>query len=245
MASHAPAQCCTFGVKHEGTPTGKMETVEDTETYIARPSSPHPSVAILIIPDVIGHRFVNAQLIADQFAANGYLTYMPDVFFGDPISLNRPADFDFPGWAKNHGVDRTEPLIKKFVKHLRETVGAKRVGAVGYCFGAKYVVRELGAKGVDVGYVAHPSFVDAEELKAIKGPLSIAAAETDQIFPADKRHESEAILKEVGQPYQINLYSGVEHGFAVRGDMQKKEVKFGKEQAFYQAVQWFDTYLKE
>lgn len=31
-------------------------------------------------------------------------------------------------------------------------------------------------KGVDVGYMAHPSFVDAEEVKALKGPLSIAAA---------------------------------------------------------------------
>ena len=31
---------------------------------------------------------------------------------------------------------------------------------------------------MDVGYVAHPSFVEADELKAIKGPLSIAAAGT-------------------------------------------------------------------
>lgn len=31
-------------------------------------------------------------------------------------------------------------------------------------------------KGVDVGYMAHPSFVDAEEVKALKGPLSISAA---------------------------------------------------------------------
>lgn len=29
MTSHAPAQCCTIGVRHEGTPSGKIETVED------------------------------------------------------------------------------------------------------------------------------------------------------------------------------------------------------------------------
>ena len=46
-------------------------------------------------------------------------------------------------------------------------------------------------------------------------------------------------------PYQINLFSHVEHGFAVRADLSKKPVKFAKEQAFYQAVQWFDEYLKE
>ena len=45
-------------------------------------------------------------------------------------------------------------------------------------------------------------------------------------------------------PYQVNLFSHVEHGFAVRADLKVKELKFAKEQAFYQAVQWFDEYLK-
>ena len=55
--------------------------------------------------------------------------------------------------------------------------GVKRLGAVGYCYGAKYVVRGLGeGGGVDVGFIAHPSFVETDELKQIKGPLSIAAA---------------------------------------------------------------------
>ncbi|MCJ1477886.1 hypothetical protein MMC13_006559 [Lambiella insularis] len=244
MASHAPAQCCTVGVKHEGTPTGKLDTIEGVEVYIARPQDPHPSIALLLITDVIGHRFNNAQLIADQYAANGYLTYMPDVFFGDAVPLNRPADFAVDDWKKGHTVERTEPVVKKFVKHLREVEGAKRVGAMGYCFGAKYVVRGLGSRDVDVGYVAHPSFVDADELKQIKGPLSIAAAETDRIFPPPKRHESEEILQEVGQPYQMNLYSGVEHGFAVRGAIDNKVSKFAKEAAFLQAVSWFDAWLK-
>ena len=146
------------------------------ETYIARPKNPHPSVAILILTDVIGHQFTNAQLIADQFAANGYLTYMPDLFFGDPIPLNRPPSFELQDWLKGHMVERTEPVVQKFVKHLREKEGAKHVGGVGYCFGAKYVVRGLATGEIDVGFVAHPSFVETEELRRIKGPLSIAAA---------------------------------------------------------------------
>lgn len=44
--------------------------------------------------------------------------------------------------------------------------------------------------------------------------------------------------------YQINLFSGVEHGFAVRGDISKKHIKFAKEQAFFQAVAWFDEHVK-
>lgn len=45
-------------------------------------------------------------------------------------------------------------------------------------------------------------------------------------------------------PYQVCLYSGVEHGFAVRADTSKPDVKFAKEAAFFQAVQWFDEFLK-
>jgi dienelactone hydrolase len=101
----------------------------------------------------------------------------------------------------------------------------------------------MEGKGVDVGYVAHPSFVEESELAAIQGPLSIAAAETDQIFTAEKRHKSEEILVKTKQPYQINLYSGVSHGFSVRCDTSKKVEKFAKEQAFLQAVNWFDEYL--
>lgn len=91
---------------------------------------------------------------------------------------------------------------------------SQKIGGVGYCFGAKYVVRHLQPYSgkFDSGYIAHPSFVSAEELCAIKGPLAIAAAETDAIFPSEKRHESEHILRETGQSYQINLYSGTSHG---------------------------------
>jgi dienelactone hydrolase len=120
---------------------------------------------------------------------------------------------------------------------------------------------------LDVGYTAHPSFVTEEELAAIAGPLSICASgtifltalsrssyldghmltqfntEIDQIFTTELRHKSEGILIKTGQNWQINLYSGVTHGFAVRADLSNKHHKFAKEQAFCQAVNWFNQYL--
>lgn len=78
----------------------------------------------------------------------------------------------------------------------------------------------------------------------MKGPLSIAAAETDQIFPNEKRHQTEDILRELKLPYQINLYAGVEHGFAVRGDPNNRTIQYAKEAALLQALQWFDEHVK-
>ena len=82
---------------------------------------------------------------------------------------------------------------------------------MGFCIGAKYVVRLLQADTgvINSGYIVHP-FVNTE-LRAIKGPLFITAAETDSFFPREKRYESAAILKETGLPYQISLHSGVAH----------------------------------
>jgi dienelactone hydrolase len=195
---------------------------------------------------VIGHRFINPQLIADQLAANGYFVVMPDLFHGDAIPLNKPDDFDFMQWLKGHPPSRVDPVIDTSLVEMRTKLGCKKIGAVGYCFGAKYVIRHLRPDQgkIDVGYCAHPSFVESQELEEIKGPLAISAAETDTIFPAEKRHESEKILKKTDQPYQINLYSGVEHGFAVRVDLKDKEAKYAKESAFLQALQWFEEHLK-
>ncbi|KAI9836852.1 MAG: hypothetical protein M1819_001017 [Sarea resinae] len=254
MASNPPGKCCTVGVKHEGKATGEMKMVGDVETYFAYPASKDPTNAILILTDVIGHAFLNAQLIADQFAANGYLVAMPDLFAHDAVPLNYSSTgFSLPAWLRHHDVAATEPIVTALITYLRsDAVGVKNLGAVGYCFGAKYVVRALAPqpgggdqqKKIQAAYVAHPSFVDAEELARIAAPLSIAAAETDEIFTVEKRHESEKILAGVGQPYRLVLYSGVAHGFAVRGDPSKPDARAAKEEAFLQAVNWFDRFVK-
>ena len=118
------------------------------------------------------------------------------------------------------------------------------MAAVGYCFGAKYVVRFLNSEGFDAGYVAHPSFVDDQELAAITHPLSIAASEIDAIFTTEKRHQSEGILIKTNIPWEISLYGGVSHGFAVRGDLKDPKFKYAMEAAFAQALQWFRFHLK-
>ena len=237
------------------------------------PGKEHKGVGILYITDVLGI-WQNSQLIADQLAANGYTTVMPDLFNGDALELNinpvYPGNFDLMGWLQNgrngagpHTPKEIDPIVLDTIQYMREDLGLGKIGSVGYCFGAKvraastwnsisklltmymgaqYVVRHF-SDGIAAGFIAHPSFVEEEELAAVSGPLSIAAAEVDPIFPAENRHRSEDLLRSTGNPYQINLYSGVVHGFAVRGDTSKKIEKFAKEQAFLQAIRWFDSWL--
>ncbi|KAJ5785232.1 uncharacterized protein N7503_010444 [Penicillium pulvis] len=243
MAPNQLSHCCITGSLHEGEAKGELKDIHNISTYIVYPPDKSTKKAILIITDVIGHKFINAQLIADEFAAKGYFVVMPDMFNEDSVPLNRPEGFNIMDWVKNHSPLQTEPIINTVLKEMREKLGCQRIGGVGYCFGGKYVCRYLRPGQLDVGYIAHPTMLEGEELRGIQGPLSIAAAVRDFVFVTAKRHESEEILDNLEVPHQINLFSEVEHGFAVRCDLCKPRQKFAKEQAFNQAVAWFHHYL--
>jgi dienelactone hydrolase len=115
------------------------------DAYLASPPADkeHKGAGILLLPDVIGI-WENSQLIADQFAANGYLTLLLDTFNGDPLKLNRPADFDFMAWVSKgsdgnnpHTKEAVDPIVVDGIQALKGEYGITKLGAVGYCFGAK------------------------------------------------------------------------------------------------------------
>ncbi|KAI5795729.1 Alpha/Beta hydrolase protein [Geopyxis carbonaria] len=237
MAAKAPGKCCGTGTLHTGTPRGRMQTFGGVETYITGHSS---TKVLLYLTDILGHVLPNNQLLADDFAAAGYKVIMPDLFSGDAWPLNPPEGADLNAWLAGHGLEQTEPIITAVMADIESKLKPKSLAAAGYCFGGKYVTRLLAAGGaVQSGFMAHPSFVTMEEVSAVSKPLAIAAAETDTIFPPELRHQTEAKLTEIKAQYQINLFSGVAHGFAVRGNMSVPVEKYAKDQAFKQAVDWY------
>lgn len=128
-----------------GEPKGKIIQIDGTiEAYVATPAeqTARPDVGILYLPDVIGI-WQNSKLMADCFAARGYLTVVVDLFNGDPVLLNRPEGFDLGQWLAHgssgdnpHTKEAVDPIVVKAIAALRD-MGVKHIGAVGYCFGAK------------------------------------------------------------------------------------------------------------
>jgi dienelactone hydrolase len=79
-------------------------------------------------------------LIADQFAANGYFVMMPDLFNRDPIPLPQPENFNVDKWRAGppgHGPHTVDPIVSAIIKEMKDNLGVKRLGAVGYCFWSK------------------------------------------------------------------------------------------------------------
>ncbi|PGH13602.1 hypothetical protein AJ79_03595 [Helicocarpus griseus UAMH5409] len=242
MASNPPGPCCLMGFKHEGTPKGEMKKIGNISTYFTdRSDAKNTDKAIIYLSDIFGISH-NGKLLADKFAEQGYFTVYPDLLHGDHVAS--PEDYhsgkvDMVDWTSRHGPETVDPIIQSTIDYLRNTVCIQKIAAVGYCFGGKYVARFLMDGKIDSGYTAHPSFITEEELAAIQKPLSIVAAEDDTIFPREKRIESESILVKTKQRFQINLISGVQHGFAVRADLSAPGSRFAMEAAFVQAVMWF------
>lgn len=58
---------------------------------------------------------------------------MPDLFYGDPIPLNRPGDFDIGKWMKGEYGEKkiqhlppvVDPIIEKSIKAMKEKYGVK------------------------------------------------------------------------------------------------------------------------
>lgn len=72
--------------------------------------------------------------------------------------------------------------------------------------------------------------------------MTFFRVETDNTMSPARRAEIEAPLEQTGQPFSVALYSGTSHGFGVRADISDPRQKYGKEEAFFQAVRFFDTW---
>jgi len=248
LASGACAKQCTYGdepqiIAHTGTPVGRTKWYKGVNLYISEPSCQQPKVGVLYLTDVFGIQLAQNVLLADSFARAGFLVVAPDMFNGTPA----PLDFDTPGFnatdfTLKHGPDVIDPILAVGVEYLKST-GVDKIATTGYCYGGRYAFRLLAAgKGVDAGFAAHPSLLEDSEIQAITRPVSVAAAENDTMLLPARRSQVEALLLNTKQPYQLDLYSGTNHGFGVRANVSNPQEKFGKETAFYQAVRWFDAW---
>ncbi|KAK6464233.1 dienelactone hydrolase [Scheffersomyces coipomensis] len=239
MASNPPGACCIQGSLHEGTPVGTHKTLFGLDTYQVGAEHGDERI-IVIVTDIYGHKYNNVLLIADALAKQKYHVLIPDILKSDPVPATHG---DLSEWLGNHGPDVTSPIVDPFLAAVKKELKPKFFGAIGYCYGAKYLIHNLTKEGpLDAGAVAHPSFVTLDEVKAIAKPIIISAAQTDPIFTVELRHQTELELTKIGARYQIDLFSGVVHGFTVRGDITDPIVKFAKEQALADQIAFFSQY---
>jgi len=244
---------CVKGVTHEGEAKGKWEEINGVNCYIATPTTDYPKDKVLLfLTDVFGPQLINNQLLADDFAANGFKTIIPDYLNGDPIpadALNPGGSFDIMKWFPSHGTEQTRPPLDKVIEGLKKD-GITAFGATGYCFGGRYCF-DLGFDGIPKAIaVAHPSLLkvpdDLEKYTTTAtAPILFNTCTVDSQFPLTASSAADEIFGngKFKPGYKREYFEGCEHGFAVRGDMSNPKVKAGKEGAFKATVEWMIKYL--
>ncbi|KAK7718158.1 hypothetical protein SLS63_010543 [Diaporthe eres] len=94
---------------------------------------------------------------------------------GEPVGIEEVHDGD--EFLANHTTEVTDPIVDTTLRYMRDQLLFDRIAVTGYCFGGRYAFRSLAeGRGGNIAFAAHPSFLQDDEVSAISGPASIAAA---------------------------------------------------------------------
>ncbi|EIW79006.1 dienelactone hydrolase endo-1,3,1,4-beta-D-glucanase [Coniophora puteana RWD-64-598 SS2] len=224
---------CVQGIRHEGTPEGKFEAINGVRCYVATPSNDFAADRVLIyVVDLFGVDLINGQLLADDFARNGFKVVMPDLFEGDnvPVDEMESGRYNLQPWLAKHGPAQALPYLYKAIAGLKDR-GVTRLAAVGYCYGGR-LAWDLAIDNVtQVTIVNHPSLLKNPEdldkyVSLSKAPLLINSCEIDPVFGAEFQTKADETFVGKFEPgYKREYWPGCTHGFAVRGDLEDPNVK--------------------
>lgn len=242
MASLPPQDCCFKAFYHEGDYTGSYEVVAGLDTYVAGAEFGNDTI-IVILTDIFGYKFNNIRLVADQLAGlNKNKVIIPDLFDGEAV-------VDFSNWNQQewfgkYGPATATPKIDAYLKDIKAQFSPAKLFGIGYCFGAKFVIQHLTEDGLfTAGAIAHPSLVSVEEVEQITKPLLISTGENDSSFVPELRQKTTEILsakKDVR--WQLDIFQGAPHGFAVKGDISVPHIKYAKEKTIIDQTWWFGQF---
>lgn len=226
-------QCCENPpVISSGEDSGEVLQIASLNSYVS--GNTDSKIAVVLISDVFGYGAPKLRKLADKVASAGYYVVVPDFFHGDPLT----PDSNIQDWLKNHAPEPAVELAKPVIQALKEK-GISKVGAAGFCWGAKVVVELAKDADIQVAALLHPSFVTLDDIKGVKVPIGILGAEIDQRSPPELIKEFEAALEAKEVNCFVKIYPGVAHGWTVRYKDEDEAAVKSAEEAHQDLVNWF------
>lgn len=119
--------------------------------------------------------------------------YVPDFFDGNDLTVVAPTEadrkaFDFATWiGKYDPRTKAPPILERVVADIKKAHPSAKIGAVGYCYGAKPVLHVTSSEvkkefQIDAAAFAHGSKVVKEDFDLIQKNLLIIMPEKDHMF---------------------------------------------------------------
>ncbi|OAY55866.1 endo-1,3;1,4-beta-D-glucanase [Manihot esculenta] len=234
-------QCCSNPpVLDPASGAGHVEKVGGLNSYVTGPSDSNS--AIFLISDAFGYEAPSFRKLADKIAAAGFYVVVPDFFYGDPYSPDN-AEKTIHVWLQEHGTDKGFDDAKAVVQALKSK-GVSAIGAAGFCWGAKVVVQLAKPEFIQAAGLLHPSLVTVDDIREVKVPISILAAENDQISPPALVKQFEEILTAKAEvDYHVKIFPKVAHGWTVRYNVEDETAVECADEAHGNLLDWFTKHV--
>lgn len=185
--------------------------------YLAIPHT-RKGPGIVLIQEIFG---VNEHIrsVAEQYAADGYLVLVPDLFWrnGHRIELT----YDEAGWKRAvelmnaTDIDRAQKDIELTIDALKAQPGLDGgIASIGYCFGGllSYLTAANGLVDMAIAYYGGGIQNQLDRADEIQVPLLMHFGEKDSHIPLEAV-EQIAERFENNENVEIVVYPEAEHGF--------------------------------
>ena len=169
-----------------------------------------------------------AKKRAEMLAGLGYVAFCADLY-GDGKTTEHPNEAKEMATTMrtNAKVWRGRAQAGLKVLQSQEQVDAKKIAAIGYCFGGSTAL-QLAYTGADLKAVAtfHAALPTptAAEAKAIQAKVLVCHGADDSFIPEKAIADFKAALEAAGVKLQFAAYPGAVHSFTVEG-VDKKGIK--------------------
>jgi carboxymethylenebutenolidase len=187
------------------------------DAYLALPPAGN-GPGLLLYQEIFG---VNEHIrtVAEQYALDGFVVLAPDVFWQQQRRLDigyTPDDIQ-RGRAMAMATDRAA-LQRDMVDALRTLrerpeVGARRVGAFGYCMGGRlaYVAAATASVDAAVAYYGGGIQDQLELAPRISCPIMFHYGALDANIPLTAVDKVRAAVQ--GKMAEVHVYDNADHGF--------------------------------
>ena len=163
---------------------------------------------------------------ARMYAQQGYVVFAPDIFGKDIRPKTVPEmQAQTTLYTKDRPLMRARTQAGFDVLRNNPMVDPAKIATVGYCFGGEVGVEFAETGAPIVGTVTiHGSFrgYAPEGAKNIHGPVLILHGAEDPVAPMSEVVALIDQLRAAKVHWELNLYSGTEHGFSTPKDTDEE-----------------------
>jgi carboxymethylenebutenolidase len=184
--------------------------------YLARPSAAQdrPRPGLIVIHEWWGLND-NVRAEARRLAAEGYVTLAVDLYSGQ-TATEPPAAAKLAGELSRNPAPAEENLRQAYA-YLEQTVGAPKIGTIGWCLGGRWSLRAALAmpEQVDAAVIYYGSVTATEaELARLTMPILGLFASNDRVVPLPTVKAFQDSMARLGKKAEVHIYDGADHAFA-------------------------------